>query len=966
MARAGWERLLETHVDNREVTMHGASGALAAWILGLLVTILQAGSPLSVRWIGQDGHDYVGPNNRLEPSEIQDVHLLLGGLDPAREVAFIDVTTEQQKDQWQYNARSFSWKAELKRSKGSRTADLFIEPGHVVTPQRYHILIRYDDGTTRELDFRSQKVSPGLRMPGAAMRAKWLGQDRKDRVATGPAVGPDGLQDARIRLSGISKRIPVKAMRIDGPSGLKWESGPNRQRLSNAEFWPDPKNPTEGDLFFQPERDLKGQKLQVRVLYANETMDAVALTAGRCDPKLRMPEPTLPRVQHAGMAVSWLGQDGQDLAGPGSVHVRLAARTRIATIAGAVLTDAVRGTWVVRSVGRGGFADPPGEQPGPMVLKPGADGTSLDLFFAPYRDETGAMMTLRLMGGDGRSTLVRFPGEACDPSKRAPQPDANRVEAHPGDDLPSLVQRGGTIALAPGEYRLSRPLVLDKPVALTGDGKARLVFSQGTAEPPWTSAIKIHCGHTMLNGFSVRFEGPVRWEQDVSYGPAVIGTTDSRDQGHSELKVGLILTRLDLEIPPAADPSKWVEALRLMRLTNAEGGMIAGNVLRGGPIEFFDGPWQILNNDFRGTPPGTFSHGVFAGHGTHDVVIKGNRARPVAPDGKTWRFLVLTHRGANDRVENNVIEGLGSLEGDTIPWSNEPEIMLTEGYHLSYEGRVAGLSADGLLLKIHEPQGQPVETGDVVSLLSGPAAAQFRRVAQVIDPTAYVLDAPIPKGTEAVAISRGFVNEVFEKNRIDVRGGRRSDGLVFVGNHFGTRIEKNELLGGAFALRLTACPSETPVVWGWSHAPYLGGVVADNLLEDAEKGSVLSVEHAAKDIKSSTGRVYMSVALERNVVRWSDAFLKRLARDGAKAMPPGLVLGDPPVHDASEFVVKASGNRLEAPAGVNASSSLTIHGAVYNTRKVLNRNFALPREAAETRQSERARPAGASSLPSRR
>ena len=36
----------------------------------------------SARWIGQDGHDYVGPSNRLEPSEVQDVHLALSGLDP--------------------------------------------------------------------------------------------------------------------------------------------------------------------------------------------------------------------------------------------------------------------------------------------------------------------------------------------------------------------------------------------------------------------------------------------------------------------------------------------------------------------------------------------------------------------------------------------------------------------------------------------------------------------------------------------------------------------------------------------------------------------------------------------------------------------------------------------------------------------------------------------------------------------
>ena len=78
-----------------------------------------------------------------------------------------------------------------------------------------------------------------------------------------------------------------------------------------------------------------------------------------------------------------------------------------------------------------------------------------------------------------------------------------------------------------------------------------------------------------------------------------------------------------------------------MRLIRSRSGLIAGNVLRGGTIEFLQGPWRIIDNDFRGTVPGTFSHGVFTGHGTHDLVLKGNRARDVGESGKTWRFLVL-------------------------------------------------------------------------------------------------------------------------------------------------------------------------------------------------------------------------------------------------------------------------------------------------------------------------------------
>ena len=33
------------------------------------------------------------------------------------------------------------------------------------------------------------------------------------------------------------------------------------------------------------------------------------------------------------------------------------------------------------------------------------------------------------------------------------------------------------------------------------------------------------------------------------------------------------------------------------------------------------------------------------------------------------------------------------------------------------------------------------------------------------------------------------------------------------------------------------------MVWGWSHAPFLGAVIEDNILEDAAGGTMLGVEH---------------------------------------------------------------------------------------------------------------------------
>src|SRR5262249_36749732 len=151
----------------------------------------------SVRWVGQDGQDHVSPNNRLEPSEVQDIHLVLVGLDPRREVAFIDVTG-QGGDQWQYTPQSFAWKAELKRKKGSSTADLFIEPGRVETGRVFHVLVRYDNGSTEEADLRSRRADPFLRMPAAALQARWIGQDRPGWAGTAPSVGPDGQQDGAL------------------------------------------------------------------------------------------------------------------------------------------------------------------------------------------------------------------------------------------------------------------------------------------------------------------------------------------------------------------------------------------------------------------------------------------------------------------------------------------------------------------------------------------------------------------------------------------------------------------------------------------------------------------------------------------------------------------------------------------------------------------------------------------------
>ncbi len=96
----------------------------------------------------------------------------------------------------------------------------------------------------------------------------------------------------------------------------------------------------------------------------------------------------------------------------------------------------------------------------------------------------------------------------------------------------------------------------------------------------------------------------------------------------------------------------------------------------------------MTDNDFRGTIPGTFSYGVFTAHSPYDLVVRGNRVHDTGKSGKTWRFLVLTSQGYHDQVENNIIDKIGAHQTDTIPGANAPEIILTEGYHIKYEGKL--------------------------------------------------------------------------------------------------------------------------------------------------------------------------------------------------------------------------------------------------------------------------------------
>ena len=216
--------------------------------------------------------------------------------------------------------------------------------------------------------------------------------------------------------------------------------------------------------------------------YDNDKLETATLVAGRCDAGLRGPAAPLPELNEGGPRGDVARPGRRRPGSPGDVHVAVTGLPASSSIVGGVLTDAVRGTWIYRANDRVAIPDEPSALP--LVIKPRSDGKAADLFFAPYRDESKETMTLRLIAADGRNLLVRFPGQSCDLARMAPRPEPSRIEARPGDDLQALVESTGRSCSRAGTYRLSRPLVLNRPVTVTSDGGRPFCSTRRATEPP--------------------------------------------------------------------------------------------------------------------------------------------------------------------------------------------------------------------------------------------------------------------------------------------------------------------------------------------------------------------------------------------------------------------------------------------------------------------------------------------------
>ncbi len=869
-------------------------------------------------WIGQVGADFVGPWNELRPSMIQDIKIRIDGLPIGRAVSRA-VVQGYGADRWEYGGPAGSWLVRFDRPAGAASADLYFEPARQENGREFSVGLTFDDGSFREIYFPGGFADPNLRVPGQGLQAAWLGSTATvDLTRPSAAIGPDGITDLQIRIEKLDVVKRLEAIDLVDATG-EWVAswGNNPSRVGTLEFSPDGSGSAGVLTFSRPNREMVGP-LTVQVRYRGGSKDSTTVAIGSTATAAVVLPPTIAFRNHVATA-QWLGQVVTDPARPGWVRVEV-ADLPTSSFSAWQIDDSLGQTWLWTISGQGSpWAMVPETKP--LVAARDSSGKWFLEFDARW-DQSGRKLTILAAADSGGFYRLEVAGGGVDVTRRSALPATTEFVASPGMNLQALVDTYGTVRLSDGVYRLTEPLVLKRPVKLIGSGGAVLQFAQPAASPGWSTVIKLAAGNTVLSGFHVRFDGPVKWLPDVRYGPAIIGSPDNFDNllGRTGPMSGIVIENLDI-VAPAAN-FKNEEAARTIRLIDDVSGRISGNTVFGGLIELTGGPWQVTTNRIEGTPQGSFSYDAFAFHDMKALELTGNVVRRGVDSGPIMRFLVVNGDSQDLLVAGNDVIGMGARFGDD-PWIQElnaHEVILTEAYHVSYEGSLLGLDSSRRIVRIPQTLGRAYRPGDTLAVLSGSDAGTYRTVVAVIDATTLLLDAALPQwagpGT-AVSVNRGVSNLTLRDNFIDQTDRPQSRAFVLVGNLYGVSMTGNRVLGGFRGFQITAYPSETPRDWGWTRNVVFGFDLADNEFTDVLWFNQIGVSHNT-NARANFGHTYLTGSVAGNVFRWSERFLiDSIWQEPGQAdrVLPGLEFGEGETWDDTEFRVSFGTNFIDLPAG---------------------------------------------------
>ena len=876
-------------------------------------------SSFQATWVGQAGVDDVGPWNDLRPSGIQDVEIDLSGLAQNRTITHA-IVQGYGGDRWDFQGPAGSWLAEIQRSPGSSSAKLFFEPARQETGREFSVTLTWDDGTTEGVSFPGGTADPNLHMPGQGVAATWIGSTAGvDLTQPSAAIGPDGMTDLQIGLSQLSTRKTIKAIDlVDGSNNWVASYGLNPSRVGSLEFSRNPINPDMGTLTFSvPNRAMTGP-MTVQVSYTDGSKETTSCPIGPVSSSpVSLPPATT--FTYSNAAAQWLGQTPNDTTRPGWERIAVTNMPARGIVAWQ-LNDPAGQTflWTVSGQGSPWAAAP--ETKSLVATQDTSGNWTLD--FDSRLDTSGRPLNLLAQTVSGQTVSIDLTGGSVDISKRTPAPAATETFAGPGANLQDLVNKFGTVHLADGVYALSQPLVLQKPINLVGSAGAILQFSQAAADPAWTAAIKLASGNIQLSGFQVRFGSPVRWQDNISYGPAVIGSPDNYDfaLGRIGAMPNVVIQNLNIQGPQQTAINE--EAPRLVRMTGDVSGRIQGNTLYGGMVEVLGGPWSITSNTHTGTCPGSIVYDAFAAHEIQGLTLTGNVVAPGPNSGAVFRLVSINGRSSNVSITNNQAIGLGSKFGDSpyVQGINANEVILTENYRVQYEGSLLGVDSTRRLVRVPAALSESYQPGDRVAILRGGQAGTAFTIQAVINSTTLLLDQALPAdvttGT-AISINRGISGLTISNNVIDQTDRPQSLGIVAVGNIYGLTLANNTIKGGLRGFQVMASPSESSMQWGWSRNVVQNAVISGNTLVDVLWFNQVTVSHDTS-ARANYERLYLSANITGNTFRWSDSFLRQQIGQSptdSNLLLPGMQLGENGIWDIQESRLTVAGNLIDLPTG---------------------------------------------------
>jgi len=504
-----------------------------------------------------------------------------------------------------------------------------------------------------------------------------------DLAGPGPSVGPDGVPDVHIHITGIDSNKPIAQVEITGngiaPDGknvtMNWAFGLNPRGYANAEIT---KRATVGSsdtahLSLNPidsagNKLVSGTTLTATPYYRNGNgLDGASATFTFTAPSLTSSDyqatPVVPPSDPAFTNPTYplIGvMRSQDAKGLSSIHLD---GVPSGTMTWAFLSNEAGSFWKYGNV-------PTDISYASDALPMRYDLTLRDLSFGATRNEFGATLTLQAQFGSAPAVAIHVEGVASDPN--AIYPLTQNGEAYFEYPPPNVspVPQFSTFVTDPSvlnnvpdgklvhiRIKAGAPIqnlrpILYRPMLIDADPGAGLVFDPANPvfgatvdwSNPATGVILVAANHVTLKGFTITLKSTGANWTTGTVSPSLFQVGEYFDspqyepnypEGRKVFPGGgfrdVNITGMTLNVE-ALKPGSSFYAVDLLQTASHTSGQFSKNTVTGGSVSIHSGPWMVNDNIHLGPVKNQVCVDAFNMFDTHDSSIQGNKVSVAYPD----------------------------------------------------------------------------------------------------------------------------------------------------------------------------------------------------------------------------------------------------------------------------------------------------------------------------------------------